>query len=32
MELQNVKDHYKSKTSEEKFKYYKTLLLDEKDL
>lgn len=32
IKLQDLRDHYKSKTSEEKFKYYKTFPLDEKDL
>ena len=32
MELQDLKNHYKSKSPEEIYKYYRTLSLDEKDL
>ena len=32
MELQDLKDSYKSKTAEERYDYYRTLPLDEKDL
>lgn len=32
MELQDLKDSYKSKTAEERYDYYRTFPLDEKDL
>ena len=32
MELQDLKDIYKSKTAEKRYDYYRTLPLDEKDL
>lgn len=32
MKLQDLRDNYKSKTDEERYQYYRTLSLDEKDL
>ena len=32
MKLQDLRDNYKSKTAEERYEYYRTLPLDEKDL